>query len=53
MYGYNKGLFTTNTLAAKLWKEKEKYNRMFGYTYMVANVTLDGKPIKLFFTRSG
>lgn len=50
-YGYKKGLFTANTLAAKLWKEKERHNRMFGYTYMVADVTLDGKPVRLFFTR--
>ena len=50
-YGYGNGLFTANTLAAKLWKEEERHKRMFGYTYMVADVTLDGKPVRLFFTR--
>lgn len=50
-YGYGKGLFTANTLAAKLWKAEDKHHRMFGYTYMVADVTLDGKPVRLFFTR--
>lgn len=50
-YGYENGLFTVNTLESKLWKAEKKHHRMFGYTYMVADVTLDGKTARLFFTR--
>ena len=50
-YGYGGKLFTANTLASKLWKAEDKHRRMYGYTYMVADVTLDGKAVRLFFTR--
>ena len=50
-YGYGQGLFTADTLASRLWKTGEKHHRMYGYTYMTADVTLDGKPVRLFFSR--
>ncbi len=50
-YGYGGKLFTAATLASHLWKAEKKHNRLFGYTYMVADVTLGGKPVRLFFTR--
>ena len=50
-YGYGGKLFTATTLASHLWKGEKKRKRLFGYTYMVADVTLSGKPVRLFFTR--
>ena len=50
-YGYGGKLFTAATLASHLWKAEKKHSRQFGYTYMVADVTLGGKPVRLFFTR--
>lgn len=42
---------TANTLSSKLWNSETKHRRLYGYTYMVADVTLDGKPVRLFFSR--
>jgi hypothetical protein len=50
-YGYGKEMLSASIMAARLWKAKANRHRMFGYTYMVADVTLDGKPVRLFFTR--
>jgi hypothetical protein len=50
-YGYGKEMLSASTMAARLWKEKGNRHRMFGYTYMVADVTLGGKPVRMFFTR--
>lgn len=50
-YGYGKEMLSAGTMAARLWKAKDNRHRMFGYTYMVADVTLGGKPVRMFFTR--
>ena len=50
-YIYNGDMLTANTLASRLWKAEKKHRRMYGYTYMVADVMLDGKPVRLFFSR--
>ena len=43
--------YTARMLAGKLWKSEDKHHRLYGYTYMVADVGLDGKPVRLFFSR--
>lgn len=50
-YGYGKEMLSAGTMAARLWRVKDNRHRMFGYTYMAADVTLGGKPVRLFFTR--
>ena len=50
-YACGKDTLTANTLASRLWKAEKKHHRLYGYTYMVADVMLDGKPVRLFFSR--
>ena len=50
-YGDGDKLLSASTLASVLWKAEKKHHRLFGYTYMVADVTLGGSPVRLFFTR--
>lgn len=50
-YAYGKDLLSAKTLASRLWKAEKKHHRLYGYTYMVVDVMLDGKPVRLFFSR--
>ena len=50
-YTFNGKKLTANTLASRLWKSEKKHHRLYGYTYMVADVMLDDKPVRLFFSR--
>ena len=53
-YGYGSELLSASTLADRLWKKEKKekkHRRLFGYTYMVVDVTLGDKPVRLFFSR--
>jgi hypothetical protein len=50
-YGLGQELLTANTIASRMWKKERKHRRLFGYSYMIADVTLGEKPVRLFFSR--
>lgn len=50
-YGYGDKLLSASTLASVLWKAEKQHHRLFGYTYIVVDVTLGGCPVRLFFSR--